>query len=220
MVNACVTGILPRFRYVLLSDALLESLTPLESAAVFGHEIGHVAHRHFLYFAFFFMGSLGVLSLFGDLVSLIGPLLFRVELAQSQSDLGRGWCPAHRPGALFLVCLRVPVPALRATGRRLRQQGGFLRYGRLPSAHRSGQRARPRSRQSRASPSLCPVGIRIFADALTNVARFNGLDRRNPIVAARFDRQPDRIPRSTRTASGARTRLSERVSGVCVWAWA
>ena len=75
MVNACVTGILPRFRYVLLSDALLESLTPLESAAVFGHEIGHVAHRHFLYFAFFFMGSLGVLSLFGDLVSLVGPLL-------------------------------------------------------------------------------------------------------------------------------------------------
>ena len=75
MVNACVTGILPRFRYVLLSDALLESLTPLETAAVFGHEIGHVAHRHFLYFAFFFMGSLGVLSLFGDLVSLVGPLL-------------------------------------------------------------------------------------------------------------------------------------------------
>ena len=28
MVNACVTGILPGFRYVLLSDALLESLTP------------------------------------------------------------------------------------------------------------------------------------------------------------------------------------------------
>ena len=28
MVNACVTGILPRFRYILLSDALLESLTP------------------------------------------------------------------------------------------------------------------------------------------------------------------------------------------------
>ena len=63
MVNACVTGILPGFRYVLLSDALIESLTPLEIAAVFGHEIGHVAHRHFLYFAFFFMGSLGVLSL-------------------------------------------------------------------------------------------------------------------------------------------------------------
>ena len=68
MVNACVTGILPGFRYVLLSDALLESLSPLETAAVFGHEIGHVAHRHFLYFAFFFIGSLGVLSLCGEAV--------------------------------------------------------------------------------------------------------------------------------------------------------
>src|SRR5262249_17548157 len=35
MVNACVTGIIPRFRYVLLSDALLTSLSPLETAAVF-----------------------------------------------------------------------------------------------------------------------------------------------------------------------------------------
>ena len=79
MVNACVTGILPGFRYVLLSDALLESLTPLEVAAVFGHEIGHVAHRHFLYFAFFFVGSLGVLSLLAEILSKSAPLL--VQLA-------------------------------------------------------------------------------------------------------------------------------------------
>ena len=83
VVNACVTGILPRFRYVLLSDALLESLSPLESAAVFGHEIGHVAHRHFLYFALFFMGSLGVLSLFGDFVALRRSLAGSIELAKS-----------------------------------------------------------------------------------------------------------------------------------------
>ena len=48
MVNAGVTGALPWFRYVLLTDALIESLSPLEIAAVFGHEIGHIAHRHLL----------------------------------------------------------------------------------------------------------------------------------------------------------------------------
>ena len=69
MVNACVTGILPRFRYVLLTDALIESLTPLEIAAVFGHEIGHIAHRHLLYFGFFFMGSLGLLTVLVELVA-------------------------------------------------------------------------------------------------------------------------------------------------------
>ena len=63
MVNACVTGILPGYRYVLLSDALIESLSPLETAAVFGHEIGHIVHRHLVSFAFFFVGSLGILSL-------------------------------------------------------------------------------------------------------------------------------------------------------------
>lgn len=30
-----------------------------------------------------------------------------------------------------------------------------------------------------SKPSLCPVGIRIFADALIDVAHFNGLDRSN-----------------------------------------
>src|SRR5262245_45328367 len=53
MLNACVTGVLPGLRYVLLTDALIEALTPVEVAAVFGHEIGHIAHRHLLYFNFF-----------------------------------------------------------------------------------------------------------------------------------------------------------------------
>ena len=66
MLNACVTGVLPGFRYVLLTDALIESMTPLEVAAVFGHEIGHIAHRHLLYFGFFFVGSLGILTLLAD----------------------------------------------------------------------------------------------------------------------------------------------------------
>src|SRR5262249_24394539 len=63
MVNACVTGVLPRFRYVLLSDALIDSLTQAEVAAVFGHEVGHVAHGHLPFFGFFFLGSLGLLAL-------------------------------------------------------------------------------------------------------------------------------------------------------------
>jgi STE24 endopeptidase len=69
VLNACVTGILPRFRYVLLTDALVETMTPLEVAAVFGHEIGHIAHGHLLYFGFFFAGSLGILTLMAEVVA-------------------------------------------------------------------------------------------------------------------------------------------------------
>src|SRR5262249_51794430 len=70
MVNACVTGVLPWFRYVLLTDALIETLSPVEVAAVFGHEVGHVAHRHLPFFGFFFLGSLGVMALSARAVSL------------------------------------------------------------------------------------------------------------------------------------------------------
>ncbi len=83
MVNACVTGILPGFRYVLLTDALIDSLTPHEIAAVFGHEIGHIAHRHLLYFGFFFMGSLGVLTVLGEMVATVWSVGRAVGLADS-----------------------------------------------------------------------------------------------------------------------------------------
>ena len=63
VVNAGVTGSLPFFRYVLLTDALVENLSPYEVAAVFGHEVGHIAHRHLVYFGFFILSSLGVLPL-------------------------------------------------------------------------------------------------------------------------------------------------------------
>ena len=176
MVNACVTGILPRFRYVLLSDALLDSLSPLESAAVFGHEIGHVAHRHFLYFAFFFMGSLGVLSLFGDLVSLIGPLLAYVswltsrDICDSQRGdrgeraLDRVW------GCISGLCSAICRGGLSD---RPTSTGAKLFPATWPTALPIPiwTTSWLRSRQSRREPSLCPVGIRIFADALTNVAQ-------------------------------------------------
>ena len=131
MVNACVTGILPRFRYVLLSDALIESLTPLEIAAVFGHEIGHIAHRHLLYFGFFFMGSLGVLSVLGELVARCGPWFEQLAWLTPWtpaivSDVVQGDRALGGPGTVFLDRLRPAFPAVRASGRCFREQGGFL----------------------------------------------------------------------------------------------
>ena len=46
VVNAAVAGFLPRLRYVFLTDGLLEWLGDEEIEAVFGHELGHVRHRH------------------------------------------------------------------------------------------------------------------------------------------------------------------------------
>lgn len=183
MVNACVTGIAPGFRYILLSDALLDSLTPLETAAVFGHEIGHVAHRHFLYFAFFFMGSLGVLSLCGDAVSLVVPLL-------SQSSwLSRGNAAVlgqFAEGGVLLLSLGLYFWFVFGyLSRRFERQADV--YGsKVVSCsiadcppHEDLDNDLAPMHAARSQLSLCPVGIRIFADALTTVARSNGLDRSN-----------------------------------------
>ena len=83
-VNACVTGIVPGFRYVLLSDALIDSLPPLETAAVFGHEIGHIASRiicctsHFTSLVFL---PAGLLSLFGELIARADPMVEQLASA-------------------------------------------------------------------------------------------------------------------------------------------
>lgn len=46
MINAAVLGLTGRLRYVLLTDALLESMTPRQVEAVMAHEIGHIRRHH------------------------------------------------------------------------------------------------------------------------------------------------------------------------------
>ncbi len=53
VVNAAVMGLLRPVRYVLLSDGLLESMEDRQIEAVFGHEAGHVKHRHIEFYLLF-----------------------------------------------------------------------------------------------------------------------------------------------------------------------
>ncbi len=56
MITAGVMGLVRRFRYILVTDALLELLRPDEIEAVIAHEIGHVKRSHLLFYLFFFVG--------------------------------------------------------------------------------------------------------------------------------------------------------------------
>ena len=62
VVNAAVMGLLRPLRYVLLSDALLESMSEKQIEAVFGHEAGHVRHHHIQFFLLFAVASMLVVS--------------------------------------------------------------------------------------------------------------------------------------------------------------
>ncbi len=56
MITAGIMGLVHKFRYILVTDALLKTLEPDEIDAVIAHEIGHVKKKHLLFYLFFFAG--------------------------------------------------------------------------------------------------------------------------------------------------------------------
>ena len=64
MLTAGVMGLSKRFRYLLVTPALLEALTPYEIEAVLAHEIGHIKKYHLQLYLLLLMG-------FGLVASLI-----------------------------------------------------------------------------------------------------------------------------------------------------
>jgi STE24 endopeptidase len=181
VLNACVTGVVPGFRYVLLTDALVDTMTPVEVAAVFGHEIGHIAHRHLLYFGLFFAGSLGLLSVLADALSRglgwISNASWLVSwISPSASDVLQEATVLCLLGAYFWLVFGY-------LSRRFERQADI--YGSklvsctqadcTPHLDPDGE---PRAESPvRGSLPLCRTGLRTFAEALTIVAQCNGINR-------------------------------------------
>jgi Zn-dependent protease with chaperone function len=70
MLTAGVMGLSKRYRYLLITPALIKTLTPYEIEAVLAHEIGHVKKYHLQLYLLLFMGFGFVASLFAN------PLLY------------------------------------------------------------------------------------------------------------------------------------------------
>ena len=66
LANALVTGFVPWIRYIVLTDRLIDELTPDEIEAVFGHEVGHIKHHHLLFYLAFFATSFILLGFFWE----------------------------------------------------------------------------------------------------------------------------------------------------------
>lgn len=184
MINACVTGILPGFRYVLLTDALIETLSPEEATAVFGHEIGHLAHRHLLFFAFFFVGSLGILSTFADAIAELGPGI--AQLAWLTPASPRVLNELFQTTTLLTALAAYVWLVFGNLSRRFERQADVfgskvasLCSAEFPSLSGTGELL-PTQPVTGTGLTLRSTGIHIFAEALANVARYNGLDSNGP----------------------------------------
>jgi STE24 endopeptidase len=191
VVNAGVTGSLPWFRYVLLTDALVENLHPVEVAAVFGHEVGHIAHRHLLYFGFFILGTLGLLA---TAEGAVGPALYDMPLPHWVTG-NSAMEVAAQSSALLALVGGYFLAVFGFVSRRFERQADVFGCrvvscgledcpphadldGR-PEPYEPGSELLPGPRPAPAAKGgavpLCPVGIRIFVNALTNVAALNGM---------------------------------------------
>ncbi len=68
MITAGVMGLVKKFRYILVTNALLRFLEPEEIDAVITHEIGHIKKKHLWFYLLFFVGYLVLSYVSFDLI--------------------------------------------------------------------------------------------------------------------------------------------------------
>jgi len=89
IMTAGIMGMVPRFRYILITDALMDILSIEELKAVVAHEMGHARYRHFFFYLVFFIGfavvSTGLWDFFAVLLST-QPFLMRIIGTGASAD--------------------------------------------------------------------------------------------------------------------------------------
>lgn len=90
VLTAGVMGMTRRFRYLLVTPALLQAMSPDEVEAVMAHEIGHVKRRHLQLYLLFFLGFgfLAQLATFPLMYALLSSDLFYSFLSVLGKDPG------------------------------------------------------------------------------------------------------------------------------------
>lgn len=175
VVNAMVMGLVPTFRYVLLSDGLLENMDDEQIEAVFGHEAGHVKHHHIFFYLMF--ATLSML-LVGGLLLLFWKYLpyayWKDWLKISRGDYNN----ALDIGSMGLVLLcwvfgfgwvsrkferQADIFGVRSVGRNRQECGRECLVHHPPPGQKPDRKA------------LCPAAADIFAGALHRIALLNGM---------------------------------------------
>ena len=77
MITAGVMGLVKKFRYILVTNALLRMLEPEELDMVIAHEIGHIKRKHLIFYLVFFAGFLFISY---TIVNLIVLSIFASEI--------------------------------------------------------------------------------------------------------------------------------------------
>ena len=170
VANALVAGIFPVLRYVVLTDRLVAELSVDEIEAVFGHEVGHIKHRHMLYYLGFLIASMS--AVWAVLAVYVLPHFSEVPSLSNRDDLA----VLALVGLLAVYIFVVFGFVSRSCERQADLYGcRAVSCTRPDCAGHDAAAALPPSGRG-----LCPTGIRTFITALEKVCDLNGISRDRP----------------------------------------
>ncbi len=180
MGNAAVVGIVPQLRYILLSDLLLETMSDEQIEAVFAHEMGHIVHRHMIWYVVFFVAMILALAGPGDLA---GNQILRILNDWFPSRDGAAPSVAMQLAPLLLLSLGVTafLIVFGYLSRHFERQADVfaartveqsMALQTVPHADRDATAAAADN-----SPAACvgPQGAALLASALERVAQINNI---------------------------------------------
>jgi STE24 endopeptidase len=161
MMNGAVLGVVWPFRYLLLTDLLLERLQPREVEAVAAHEFGHIRHKHMLWLA---VSSIGAVLFTGMSLELV-LRLFATTDGVVIEGLRHG-VPLICGALVFgWVSRRFEWQADAFAVRHLSET-----FAELNGSTNSSERA------TGVTDGILPQGSHVMQSALRQVAHLNGVD--------------------------------------------
>lgn len=168
IVNAAVVGVVRPFRYILMTDALLDQLPTWQIEAVAAHEVAHVKCRHMIWLGVCVLASVIGTGVVAELVLRQLPSVNAESQTVSYVVLG----------ATLLVLLIVFGGASRVFERQAdafaaRHMSKII----VKSAEASGDGAvaSPEADTPPQTPTFSEGGVAAMAGALRNVALLNGI---------------------------------------------
>lgn len=168
IVNAAVMGFVAPIRFVLLSDGLIETMSPRQIEAVFGHEAGHVRHHHLQFFVVF-----SVLSML-----VVGGIL---ELLNRYTAIGTGMLQL----VAMIATLVVWGAGFGWVSRCFERQADIFGVRAITAdidicSPDCLIHANPNASQALFAPGLCLAAAHVFGTTLQRIAELNGIPREAP----------------------------------------
>lgn len=162
--NAMVIGLVPRIRYILLTDLLIETLSDRQIEAVFAHEVGHIRHRHIAWY---------LVMIAAFLVALAGPIALLSQWVYNRF----GWSDDLSSFVVGLPFFIAFIVIFGIVSRIFERQADAF-------ASRTLQTDEPEPpiepATEYASPSVQPSGAETFSSALRRVAQINHMPVHDP----------------------------------------